>query len=225
MNDPKEIKQKYAGCWLPLKCPDKIVYGQLVDINANGIAQYTHSTGSFQFNIPDPKYQLLFENPKTGFVYIPAHQDTYLILRRAEKQFKRGFHPDNYQAISLTKIAMRTAVTGATGINVNKNVQAIGNRSQEFFSVFDMVEAAYNRTFKSFDWAIKAGHAVALSNRLAVIPSSNKLYDLDIFREAYKIGSIEIKDRLMTVSPLFVQELVDYVRRNNLDWRVTNATQ
>jgi len=225
MNDPKEIKQKYAGCWLPLRRKESTTYGQLIDVSPNGKVELGTQTDLLVFDLDNPDYELQFHNPKTGFVYVGNRSDTYLILRKAEKQFKRGFHPDNYHSISLTKIAIRLAVSGATGISVNKTAQLIGNKAQEVFSDNSLVKRLYERTFPSLSEAIKMGHAVALSNRLAIVPSSNPKYDYDIFREAYKIGSLVAKDRMMTVSPLFVQELSDYVRRNNLDWGVTNASQ
>lgn len=225
MNDPKEIKQKYADCWLPVSHKGSITYGQLIDVSPNGRVELNVRTDILVFNLDDPNYELQFHNPKTGFVYVDNLGDTYLILRKAEKQFKRGFHPDNYHSISLTKIAFRLAVSGATGISVNKKANFIGDTAMEVFTNNSLVKRLYERTFPSLPDALKMGHAVALSNRLAIVPSSNPKYDYDIFREAYKIGSLVAKDQMMTVSPMFVQELSDYVRRNNLDWGVTNASQ
>lgn len=221
-----EHKQKYEGCWVKLKhaASSKAVCAHLSVVDTGGTYHFSvDATNGLVVPYGDPNYIIDFKPPETGLVYVPVLKDTYLIQRSAEKQYKRGFCSSNYLVRPLINIAIRAALIKSTQIALNKN--AFRKDANEFFKSFQVVDKVFNRHYPSLDKAVGFGTPVALSSKLAIVPSSKVNFDYDLFREVYNIGSISVKQKTIYVCSHFKQEVIDYIRRSNLDWSVCDETQ
>ena len=223
MMELKEIEQKYGGCWVKRKDKkDSIIYLEGVDVDNGTITYRDESSKAHKVDYEVLEDLLDFSLPKTGYVNIDNVAFPHFLMRKGAKQFKRGLHPDNFSLLGLPHLILSRYSARNPQLIMKKKGELL--KKPLSFSYASQMKDMFFRKFPSLPEAVEliTGGLIgkALNERWALSSSITDEYEIDVYRELFKVGRVDVKRKIVYVYSIFYQEMFDYINRNKYNWSV-----
>lgn len=219
----KEIEQKYSGCWLKDKtAKSALFYIDGVDTEARRVMVQDKSGKSYYVSEDDVPNRFDYTLPKTGFANVDGWSYPFFLMRKAAKQFKRGLHHDNFSCISLPSLVLSRYGARTPELIIKK--KAVKVQQGLTINSHKNADAMFFRVFPTFPQALTGMAAgmlgVALTEKWALCRSIYPNFEIDLYRELFRVGHLDTKKKVIYVYSMYFQEMFDYVTRNKVDWTV-----
>ena len=219
----KEIEQKYAGCWIKDKtAKNSLIYIDSVDTEEHRVIVIDKVGRNFYVSEEDTVERFDYSLPKTGFVNVNGWPYPFFLMRKAAKQFKRGIHSDNFHCVSLPNLVLSRYSARTPELIIKKRAAKV--QSALLINSYHHVECIFFRAYPTLDQGVAGIKSlvlgVALTEKWALCSSIYPEFEIDLYRELFRVGHLDTVKKVIYVYSMYFQEMYDYVVRNKLEWTV-----